>query len=202
MTHSRKLPLMLIAGSLMAAGCSTRKPTTVLPDAPAGASTRVADTTDRSAIIRSEERFEKQIVRGGGSSTGAVSAMPKAVAYRMSGDYADNVAIALTPDGKSILSYPAPTDLRKDSAPLSLGDGWWLSRCGITQNSVFTTYTYAAYSALKQTPTPAELMKAVIPGARVTQIERLSMTPQEALADTAAVRAELRALAPSPDFPN
>lgn len=200
MIHYRKLPLMLLAGSLMAAGCSTRKPATVVPDASTGASTRFSDKTDRSAIIRSEERFEKQIVRGG-STTGAVSAMPKAVAYRMSGDYADNVAIALTPDGKAILSYPAPTDLNKDSAPISLGDGWWLSRCGITQNSVFTTYTYAAYSALKQTPTPAELMKAVIPGACVTQIERLSMTPQEALADTAAVRAELRAIAPVMELP-
>ncbi len=193
MIHPCKLPLMLIAGSLMAAGCSSQKQALTPPDGATGASTRVADNTDRGAIIRSEQRFEKQIVRGGGSP-GAVSAMPKAVAYRMSGDYADNVAITLTADGDAILSYPAPTDLGKDSSPVALGDGWWLSRCGISANSVFTTYTYATYSALKQAPSPAELMKAVIPGACVTRIECLTMTPQEALTDTAAVRAELRAL--------
>ncbi|MBD5225631.1 MAG: hypothetical protein HDS68_06680 [Bacteroidales bacterium] len=199
MIRPRKLQLMLIAGTLVASGCSSQKQTAV-HDASTGASARISDTSDRGAIIRSEQRFDKQIVRDGGSP-GAVSAMPKAVAYRMSGDYADNVAIALTADGESILSYPAPTDLGKDSPPVSLGGGWWLSRCGISANSVFTTYTYATYSALKQAPSPEELLKAVIPGARVTRIERLSMTPQQALADTAAVCAELRALAPAMELP-
>lgn len=196
MKHPRKLPLMLLAGTLMAAGCSSQKQPAA--DGASGAASRLTDT-DRSAIIQSEKRFEKEIVRNGGKpglTPGAPQALPKAVAYRMSGDYADNVAIALTPDGKSILSYPAPTDLSiSASTPVALGNGWWLSRCGITPNSVFTTYTYATYTALKKAPTPAELMKAVIPGARVTRVERLDMTPQQALADTAAVCARLRALA-------
>lgn len=120
---------------------------------------------------------------------------PKAVAYRMSGDYADNVPVTLTPDG-AIISYPAPGDLTDRSAPLPLADGWWLDRRGISANSVFTRYTYSEYRALPAAPTPAELKASVIPGARVTVTLQLPMTVAEATADTAAANAAISRLAP------
>lgn len=110
-----------------------------------------------------------------------MAAMPSAVAYRMSGEYADNVAITLSPDGRRIVSYPDPTDLTDASTPVPIGDGWYLSRCGISAGSVFTRYTYAAYRALEAPPSPETLMDSVIPGARVVAIQVLPLTPAQAL---------------------
>lgn len=120
---------------------------------------------------------------------------PQAVAYRMSGDYSDNVPVTLAADG-AIISYPAPGDLTDLSAPLPLADGWWLDRRGISANSAFTRYTYSEYRALPAAPTPAELKASVIPGARVTATLQLPMTVPEATADTAAVNAAISRLAP------
>lgn len=114
-----------------------------------------------------------------------------AVAYRMTGPYADNVAITLSPDGKSVLSYPAPSDLTASSAPLPIADGWYLSRCGITAGSVFTTYTYEAYRALTAPPSPARLLQSVIPGARVAELRTLPLTPAQALDSLALSPASL-----------
>lgn len=130
-----------------------------------------------------------------GADTPAGVTAPKAVAYRMSGDYADNVPVTLAPDG-AIISYPAPGDLTDLSAPLPLADGWWLDRRGISANSVFTRYTFSKYRALPAAPTPAELKASVIPGARVTVTLQLPMTVAEATADTAAANAAISRLIP------
>lgn len=113
-------------------------------------------------------------------------ALPKARIYRMTGPYADNVPVTLGPDGQ-IVSYPAPTDISDAQRPLQLRDGWWLDRRGVGEGSVFTRYTYAEYAALKEAPSPEELKKAIIPGARVVDLTQLPITLEQALADTAAV---------------
>lgn len=118
--------------------------------------------------------------------------MPKAVIYRTSGDYIDNVPITLSANGKEVVSYPAPTDLTDQSTPVPLIDGWLLDRRGVSKNSVFTDYTYAQYRQLKQAPTPEELLKHVIEGARVTATVNINMTTTEAEADTAAVDSIIR----------
>lgn len=123
---------------------------------------------------------------------GRADTMPKAVIYRTSGDFRDNVPVTLGPDG-TLQSYPAPSDLTPGrSEPLSLADGFLLDRRGVSLNSAFTRYTYAEYAALPQTPAPDQLLKAIIPGARVTEIYTLPMTPGEAAADTAAVNRIIR----------
>lgn len=133
--------------------------------------------------------------RAAGADTPAGISAPKAVAYRMSGDYADNVPVTLATDG-AIISYPAPTDLTDLSAPLPLADGWWLDRRGISANSVFTRYTYPEYRALTAAPDLAQLKAAVIPGARVTAIVHLPMSVAEAVADTTAANAAISRLTP------
>ena len=122
-------------------------------------------------------------------------AMPRATVFRMSGNYADHVPVNIYPQGR-LFSYPAPTDLTETSAPVPLADGWWLDRRGIGEHTVFTKWTYAEYRALKEVPSPREISGAVIPGARVTKVMHLDMTPQEAMADTAAVNAAIAAAAP------
>lgn len=156
--------------------------------AAAGADGSVSADTDGPA------RADTLVATAGTDTPVGVTA-PKAVAYRMSGDYADNVPVTLAPDG-TIISYPAPGDLTDRSAPLPLADGWWLDRRGISANSVFTRYTYGEYRALPVAPTPAELKASVIPGARVTVTLQLPMTVAEATADTAAANAAISRLAP------
>ena len=98
--------------------------------------------------------------------------IPYATAFRMSGDYADNVAVTLNADG-SLLYFPDPKDITADSRPVSLGNGWWLNNQGLGPNSVFTTYTFADYAELPAVPDTQQLLKAVIPGAKVTQMVEL-----------------------------
>lgn len=150
-----------------------------------------AGGSDRS-LIGSESRFEGEIVHFqpenrahiiGGKP---VAVRQRALAFRMSGDYAGNVPLTLAADG-SLASYPAPSDISADSAPLPLADGWWLDRSGVTEETVFSRYTLAQYAVLKEAPSPGELLASVIPGAKVTAVAPLPMYQQEALADTAAV---------------
>lgn len=107
--------------------------------------------------------------------------IPKATAFKMSGDYADNVAITLDAAG-NITYYPAVTDITINSMPVDLGNGWWLNRQGISRNSVFTTYTFRDYASLPSTPSREELKAAVIPGATVTEMIELPYSINEAQA--------------------
>lgn len=113
--------------------------------------------------------------------------MPRAQVYRTNGDYLNNVPIQVSADGKTVISFPAPSDITASSMPLTLAGGWLLDRRGVSENTRFTRYTYAQYMALKEVPTVSELLASVIPGARITEMYALTCTTQEALADTAAV---------------
>lgn len=112
--------------------------------------------------------------------TGSESVLPKATAFRMNGDYADKVAVTLNADG-TLLYYPAPGDISANSAPVSLGDGWWLNRQGLGAGSVFTKWTFAEYAALASTPSRQEILEAVIPGSAVTEIVTLPLYQSEAV---------------------
>lgn len=105
--------------------------------------------------------------------------MPKATAFRMSGDYSDNVAVTLD-GGGNLVYYPAPSDITAASAPVNLGDGWWLNRQGIGPNSVFTSFTFEEYSKLPAAPTRSQIMESIIPGATVTSMRELPFTLSEA----------------------
>lgn len=107
--------------------------------------------------------------KGGFADSAPVRALPRAVIYKMNGDYADNVPVNVNAAGE-IVSYPAPTDLGPNSTPIKLDDGYWLDRRGISSMTRFTRYTYSEYRTLKQTPTTSQLLDAIIPGAAVTEI--------------------------------
>lgn len=115
----------------------------------------------------------------------------QAMIYRTSGNYADNVPVQIRPSGQ-LLSYPAPTDITEDSEPIPLIDGWLLDRCGVSLDSRFTSYSWAVYRRLTTPPTPAQIMANLIPGARVTEVRTLPMTPAEAAADPRAVMELIR----------
>lgn len=104
----------------------------------------------------------------------------KASAFRMSGDYSNNVAVTLNANG-GLAYYPAPSDISATSAPKALGDGWWLNRQGLGPNSVFTKWTFEEYHALPSTPSQAEILGAIIPGATVTEFRQLPVSASKAM---------------------
>lgn len=146
--------IYIAAAALMLAGCSRK-------------------TTGDSAVTPQPETVPG-VVLGSSPRT-----MPKASLFRMTGDYARNVAVTLNADG-SLAYYPAPGDITSVSAPVEVGDGWWLNRQGLGPNSVFTDWTFEQYRALKATPPQSEIKAHIIPGARVSEFKQLPITASEA----------------------
>lgn len=124
-------------------------------------------------------------VNGGGESF-----IPKATVFKMSGPYADHVAVTLDNNGE-LAYYPAPSDITANSAPVYLGDGWWLNRQGLGANSVFTTWTMAEYAKLPSTPSPVEIKAHIIPDARVTEFRKTSVAITDAMQNIARIKSEL-----------
>lgn len=123
---------------------------------------------------------------------GHSSMIPKAVVYRTNGPFSDNVPIVMSASRKEIVSFPAPSDIHSDVAPVELAEGYLLDRHGIGINSVFTRYTYDEYSELPAAPSLNRLRQMVIPGAIVTDLVRLPFPLATALADTARVNRLIR----------
>lgn len=111
-------------------------------------------------------------------------ALPKAVIYKTSGDFNDNVAVTLDASGKALVSYPAPSDVSASSCPVPLRNGWLLDRRGaIGAHTAFLDCTYARYAAMPSAPSQSEIMNCIIPGAMVTRYIVLPVSANAALAD-------------------
>lgn len=113
--------------------------------------------------------------------------LPDAQIYRMNGDWSQYVPVGVNADRSALTSFPAPSDITPEQAPVKLADGWWLDRRGIGPNTAFTSYTYTQYAALPATPRPSQLLHSLMPGAEVTEIVTLPMKLQQATADIPAV---------------
>lgn len=122
-----------------------------------------------------------------GETSTPAAALPKAVVYKMNGDYAAYVPVTVGDDGNSLISFPAPTDINDGSEPIAMARGYYLDRRGVNQNTRFTQWTYAEYRALKQTPSPAQILDNLIPDARAVDLHRLPITLNQALQDTTKV---------------
>jgi hypothetical protein len=89
---------------------------------------------------------------------------PPVIIYKCSANYIDNVAVSLTSDGKSIESFPAPSDIRamlNSVKPVELSNGFLLDRQGININSAFLNYTFKEYSRLGSTPRASDLLNEI-----------------------------------------
>lgn len=119
-----------------------------------------------------------------------VSAVLNASVFKMSGDYSDNVAVGVDPDGR-LTYFPAPTDISVSSRPVSLGNGWWLNRQGLGKGYRFTKYTFEEYAKLPSVPSMQELVDAIIPGASVTEFKMLDIPASEALDRIDEIKSQL-----------
>lgn len=87
------------------------------------------------------------------------------VVYKTKADYSKLVPIALNKDKDQVIYYPAPGDIVYEgnpAHPVKLNKGYWLDNTGIGPNSVFTSYTFEAYAALKQSPSIDQLMESIV----------------------------------------
>lgn len=122
-----------------------------------------------------------------------VRAMPFAYIYKTNGNYDNNVCVGYDRQSETFISFPAPSDISTDSAPLKLVDGWLLDRQGgISTNTCFLKWTYQQYHELGSVPDIKTLREAIIPEAKVTEVVRLDMTSFAAQEDTAAVNKIIR----------
>lgn len=160
---------MLILPVLMIAGCAKKNMPVTLPDA--------VEVEPVQQVVKPIESRPLAMVL-------------KATAFKMTGDYSNNVAITLTPEGE-VSYYPAPSDISESSRPVDLGNGWWLNRQGISPSSVFTKYTFEEYSKLPYVPTPQELKAAVIPGASVSDWHQFSIPASQAMQNLPQIKSEL-----------
>ncbi len=125
-------------------------------------------------------------------AVGSTAFIPKATAFKMSGAYADKVAVTLDYAG-NLVYYPAPGDITKASAPSYLGNGWWLNNQGISAGSVFTCWSFDEYAALKEVPSVQDIKAHIIPGAHVTRFFRTSVPVTKVSDNLAKIKAELGA---------
>lgn len=94
-----------------------------------------------------------------------VSALPRAVIYKTTGDYYDNVPVTMDATWTRVVSYPAPSDLivgGQLAKPVRLKDGYLLDRRGVTEHTAFLDYSYEDYAALPAAPSARELERHVV----------------------------------------
>ena len=93
--------------------------------------------TNNSIVVPSGttiDNIEQPVVIG----TKKQMAYPKAVIYKTNGNFSNNVPITLSADSKKLISFPAPSDITEQTAPIKLSQGYWLDRRGISPNTAFT----------------------------------------------------------------
>lgn len=115
------------------------------------------------------------------------TALPKATAFKMNGNYANHVAVTLDANG-NLIYFPAPSDITANSRPVDLGNGWWLNRQGFPENPAFLEYTFEEYAALPTTPSIKEIKKKIIPGSGITYRMLLPFTINEAENNLPSIR--------------
>lgn len=98
---------------------------------------------------------------------------PAARAFRPNGDYGMYVPVVLSADGRSVSHRPETNEIDASMAPLPLGGNWYLDPGGINAATVFVDWTYAEYGHLPATPTDAEILAHLIPGAGIAEIVEL-----------------------------
>ncbi len=116
-----------------------------------------------------KEMSNKETTTSSGTDTPAeMPAMadtgPLVLVYSTKEDHADHVPVLLSEDGSTLISYPAPSDLRPEkgaSKPTDLGKGYLLDNRGIGVNVAFLNMDYATYAALDKAPELPELMAMI-----------------------------------------
>jgi hypothetical protein len=90
---------------------------------------------------------------------------PPVIVYKTKKDYYDHVPVTLSDDKSKVISYPAPSDIKRNgqyTLPSRLKDGYLLDNRGISKNTAFLRFTYEDYYTMDNIPTADRLMNYVI----------------------------------------
>ncbi|MDD2621757.1 MAG: hypothetical protein WC142_00775 [Bacteroidales bacterium] len=92
-------------------------------------------------------------------------ALPPIIIYKTKKNYNKNVAVILSEDKSTIVSYPDPKDVFRNGSycyPTPLKRGYLLDNRGINKNVAFLSITYETYAALKSPLSLDEMKKMII----------------------------------------
>ncbi len=98
---------------------------------------------------------------------------PQVVIYKTKDNYYLQVPVNLSPDKKTLVSYPAPSDIYNNgklSLPVKLENGYLLDQRGIGGGCAFLKWTYYEYSRLDHTPSSTEIMKMILEDDPLTEL--------------------------------
>jgi len=87
---------------------------------------------------------------------------PPAIVYQTKNDYSKFVPVILSPDKKSIVSYPNPSDIQHLPKPTALQKNWFLDNRGITEEVAYLNITWEDYAKLKEAPSPEQLFQNLL----------------------------------------
>ena len=102
-----------------------------------------------------------------------VDQQPPITVYKTKGNYNNLVPIRLSDDKTQIVSYPAPSDLKKEGEflyPTELEGGLLIDNLGISKNTAFIKLTYEEYAKLQNTLPLSELFKLIVDKAPFLEI--------------------------------
>ncbi|WP_201978392.1 hypothetical protein [Hymenobacter rubidus] len=95
--------------------------------------------------------------------TAPVAATAPTLLYKTKADYHELVPVTLSDDRRSIVAYPAPSDVSGHlPQPTALAQGYWLDNRGIGPNVAFLKLTYADYAQLTTAPSLADMETMII----------------------------------------
>lgn len=119
--------------------------------------------------------------------TKTATAAPRALIYRMNGDFSTFVPVQTDASRSHLISFPAPSDITELTAPVSLPSGWWLDRQGVGLNTAFLSISREKYAGFDETPGQGYIMESIMPAAFVTETAVLPFTLHHALDNPAEV---------------
>lgn len=105
--------------------------------------------------------------------TGISNAGPPVYIYKTRADYNKYVPVILSPDKKTLVSYPGIKDIYYKGElayPTPLNGGFLLDNRGISKDAAFLKLTYEEYSRLNKTPTLDEFMGLILDKDPFTEI--------------------------------
>lgn len=120
--------------------------------------------TRKAAVEPMEATADSALVWGYKTSRN-VAVLPPVIVYKTRKDYNNFVPVTLDMTGTQVVSYPAPSDLRRGNGyavPTELEDGYLLDNRGIGIHTAFTSYTYEEYAAMDAAPSIEEILAHIV----------------------------------------
>ncbi len=116
-----------------------------------------------SLILISCSSTKNESMNKNESSVGIAS--PPAIVYKTKANYFDKVPVLLSADKTKVISFPAPSDVRRNNKyvyPTKLNSGYLLDNRGIGINTAFLKLSYEDYYTMDNIPNADRLINYIL----------------------------------------